>query len=230
MSRTRGRSQSKMEKDHYPTPLGAIVPMVKVVADIYHKWGDTTPSIILDLGAGDGRIAFSVQEVFHSKPFLPFRQPRLVGVELPSKGKRVRGGKIRMVRGVYPNCWDKVFGVCSDIVHCPINMAIVSNPPFSQADTFFRHAVSMLHTEPRVGSRSVVAMLQKLNFLGSKKRKDFWKKYPPSYIVILVPRPGFVGGGTDAAEYGWFIWKKESKSKMTKIVIGEWDKLRAKRR
>lgn len=74
---------------------------------------------------------------------------------------------------------------------------VVTNPPFSLAKEFVTHAKS--HADE-------VFMLLRLNFLGAKKRKDWWKQHEPDAIFVLSDRPDFTGDGGDACEYGWFYW------------------------
>lgn len=74
---------------------------------------------------------------------------------------------------------------------------IFTNPPFSIAQEFIEHALSMSTT---------VVMLLRINFLGSQKRYDFWRQFPPDGMFILSKRPSFTGKGTDATDYAWFVW------------------------
>ena len=49
--------------------------------------------------------------------------------------------------------------------------------------------------------------LQRVNFLGSIKRIDFWENFGhPDKFPILVPRPRFTAGRSDSCEYAWYIW------------------------
>lgn len=77
---------------------------------------------------------------------------------------------------------------------------VISNPPFSLAEEFVSHAISI--TEDREGS---IAMLLRLNFLASKKRSDLFKRWKPD-VYVLSKRPSFTADGhTDATEYAWFL-------------------------
>ncbi len=62
--------------------------------------------------------------------------------------------------------------------HC-----IVTNPPFSIAKSFVTHALEISQE---------TFMLLRLNFLGSKERKEWWKKHEPAAIFVLSERPNFV--------------------------------------
>jgi hypothetical protein len=80
---------------------------------------------------------------------------------------------------------------------------VVTNPPFSLAIEFCDHAIKRaLH----------VFMLLRLNFLASKKRRDWWLKHRPDALFILSERPSFTDNGkTDATDYAWFYWGKTYK-------------------
>lgn len=79
---------------------------------------------------------------------------------------------------------------------------IVTNPPFSISMPFIIKSLTEAKT---------VCYLQRLNWLGSQKRRDFWNNNIPDKLFVLENRPHFLKelglkGGTDATEYGWFIW------------------------
>ena len=81
---------------------------------------------------------------------------------------------------------------------------IVTNPPFSISLDFIKKSLTEAKT---------VCYLQRLNWLGSKARKDFWNNNTPDKIFVLSKRPQFkkelgLSGGTDSTEYCWFIWDK----------------------
>ena len=85
---------------------------------------------------------------------------------------------------------------------------IVTNPPYSQAVDFVEHSLKI--TEE--GSR--VAMFLEIQFLEGKKRKEFFKKYPPKYIYVASSRlrcaknGEFDKYGSSAVCYAWFVWEK----------------------
>lgn len=78
-----------------------------------------------------------------------------------------------------------------------VRQAIITNPPFSLALEFCDHA--RRHAPE-------VLMLLRLNFLGAKKRYQWWRRNEPSAIFVLSERPDFTGGGGDSCEYAWFAW------------------------
>jgi hypothetical protein len=78
---------------------------------------------------------------------------------------------------------------------------IITNPPFSITTDFLLKSLSELAPD------GTLAYLQRVNFLGSKLRVPFWAQVGfPNKTPVIVPRPRFVGGGSDSCEYSWFIW------------------------
>lgn len=81
---------------------------------------------------------------------------------------------------------------------------IITNPPFSLSIPFLTKSLQEAET---------VCYLQRLNWLGSQERKDFWNANTPDKIFVLSKRPQFMKemglkSGTDSTEYAWFIWDK----------------------
>lgn len=82
---------------------------------------------------------------------------------------------------------------------------IITNPPFNQAQAFTEHALEM------VFKRGLVIMLQRLNWLGSQKRKPMWQKLPLAAVYVHSKRPGFdpeKPSKTDSTEYAHFVFCK----------------------
>lgn len=78
------------------------------------------------------------------------------------------------------------------------NGTVLTNPPFSLALEFCDHAIK--HS-------GNVFMLLRLNFLASRKRREWWRSNKPSALFILSERPSFTDdGATDATDYAWFYW------------------------
>lgn len=85
----------------------------------------------------------------------------------------------------------------------PIADWIVGNPPYRDAEEHVLHALKIA----RVG----VALLLRLNFLSGQGRYfRLWANGPvPLHSVhVLAARPSFTGGGTDAIDYGFFVWTR----------------------
>jgi len=78
---------------------------------------------------------------------------------------------------------------------------IITNPPFSLTVEFIRKSMSEL------ADGGTMVYLQRVNFLGSKCRLNFWAEIGfPDKTPVIVPRPRFVKGGSDSCEYMWMIW------------------------
>lgn len=79
---------------------------------------------------------------------------------------------------------------------------IITNPPFSLALPFVRHA---LECAPKV------AMFLRLQFLEGKERGEFFKKHPPIRIYLFSERlncdPASNGSGGMMC-FAWFIWER----------------------
>lgn len=80
---------------------------------------------------------------------------------------------------------------------------IITNPPFSLTCEFLEKSLMELKPD------GTLIYLQRVNFLGTKKRVPFWQKVGmPNKFPVLVPRPRFVGAGSDSTEYAWFIYDR----------------------
>jgi hypothetical protein len=110
-------------------------------------------------------------------------------VQLPEQQKD--WAEIRQGRDYLATRWEYPFDL------------IITNPPFSLTEQFLEKSLTELAPD------GTLAYLQRLNYLGSIKRVEFWKRigFPPK-TAVLVPRPKFVSGGSDSCEYAWFIWDK----------------------
>lgn len=79
---------------------------------------------------------------------------------------------------------------------------IITNPPFTLAKEFLEKSLT---------ESDCVCYLLRLNYLGSSKRKPFWKQVgTPNKLLVLIKRPSFTGKGTDATEYAWFCWDRSN--------------------
>ena len=80
---------------------------------------------------------------------------------------------------------------------------IITNPPFGIAQEIIEHSFNF------VNNSGYIVILQRLNFLGSKKRFAFWEKNKPYQIYVHHKRMSFTeNGATDSIEYAHFVWKK----------------------
>jgi len=85
---------------------------------------------------------------------------------------------------------------------------IITNPPFQFALEIIEKALD----DVRDGGH--VIMLQRVNFLGSQKRKGFFDRNMPKAVYVHSNRIKFfhpeIGTGTDSIEYAHFCWDKYS--------------------
>lgn len=83
---------------------------------------------------------------------------------------------------------------------------IITNPPFSLAIEFAQHAMKFRRCE-----MSLVCLLLRVNFLGSRKRAEWLRaNMPTSHVTPARPSFGKLNKhgkkGTDATEYAWMLW------------------------
>jgi hypothetical protein len=77
---------------------------------------------------------------------------------------------------------------------------IITNPPFSKAEEFIKHAMEM---------QKSCAFLLKSQFWHAKKRYDLFWENPPAYVLPLTWRPDFLSGdraGHPTMECAWTVW------------------------
>lgn len=91
---------------------------------------------------------------------------------------------------------------------------ILMNPPFRLAEEFVRRALA----EAR--SNTWVVALLRLNWLAGMKRAKFHRDHP-SNVYVLPRRPSFTGKGTDACDYGWFVWRRYSGGQWQILAVGD---------
>jgi hypothetical protein len=103
-----------------------------------------------------------------------------------------------------PNRADASGAQCADfltIAPDPRFDLVITNPPFSLALEFAKHALQFL----RPGG--TLALLLRLNWLASGKRSEWLRDNTPS-LYVLPKRPSFSADGkTDATDYAWFVWR-----------------------
>ncbi|MDP4487286.1 SAM-dependent methyltransferase [Pseudoalteromonas piscicida] len=82
---------------------------------------------------------------------------------------------------------------------------IITNPPFRLSQEFVDHSLKM------VRDGGVVVMLQRLNWLGSIKRKPMWQSVPLASVYVHSKRAAFnpeKPSKTDSIEYAHFVFCK----------------------
>lgn len=84
-------------------------------------------------------------------------------------------------------------------------ITVVTNPPYPLTREFVEHSLKFAQ---------VACFLLRLNFLGGRDRREFTERSNPG-IFVLPNRPCWDGHGSDACEYGWFVYGDPS-------VAGRW--------
>lgn len=90
----------------------------------------------------------------------------------------------------------------------------MSNPPFALAREFIERWFDF------VKDGGYVIYLLRLNFLGSKARKEFFDKMMPKYIYVHHKRMSFSEDGkTDSIEYAHMVFQKGYTGKTSELQI-----------
>lgn len=89
---------------------------------------------------------------------------------------------------------------------------IITNPPFNCAQEIIENSFDVLN------QNRFAAFLLKLSFLEGQKRKAFFEKFPPKYVLVCSHRVNIWRNGEETNEngkrwastmaYAWFIWQK----------------------
>ncbi len=90
---------------------------------------------------------------------------------------------------------------------------IISNPPFYLAEDFIKKSLEF------VNDGGYVVMLLRLNFFGSKKRKQIFENNMPEYCFVHHKRISFMKGATDSIEYAHFVWRKGTNNDYCKTYV-----------
>lgn len=104
---------------------------------------------------------------------------------------------------------DRGYGAQMDFFLIPnFTGDIITNPPYSIAEEFVRHALDI------IPEGNKVVMFLKLTFLEGQKRKKLFIEYPPIRVWVTSSRlkcaknGKFDDMGSSAAAYAWYIWEK----------------------
>lgn len=91
---------------------------------------------------------------------------------------------------------------------------IITNPPFLLGREIVEKALD------DVAEGGFVIMLLRLNFFGSKKRKDMFEKQLPKYSFVHNRRISFTPDGkTDSIEYQHCVWQKGHCPDFTQLKV-----------
>lgn len=90
---------------------------------------------------------------------------------------------------------------------------IITNPPFNIAKEIIEKSLE------DVKEGGFVIMLLRLNFFGTKDRKQFWENNMPVMTFVHHKRISFTKGATDSIEYMHCVWQKGINQNFTKLII-----------
>lgn len=186
MSSTK-RGGLRSEADFYITPPWCVHRLVENV--------DLPGGIWLEPAAGDGTLIRSVMEKrsdidWYATELREECQPLLQ----PLVGSKLRIGDFLAMP-------DSDFLGSPEALLPEKAQVLITNPPYRLAQEFIERSLRLAHH---------VAMLLRLNFLGSEQRHVFMEMCPPD-VHILPNRPVFSYNkfgklGTDSPEYAWMVW------------------------
>lgn len=77
---------------------------------------------------------------------------------------------------------------------------IITNPPFNLAYEFIVQGLKL--------SDKCLALLLPIRYLTGKKRAKLYYKNPPAKIIVIPNKVDFLGFGSPAMEFAWFVWEK----------------------
>lgn len=77
---------------------------------------------------------------------------------------------------------------------------IITNPPFHLAYEFIVQGLNL--------SEKCLALLLPIRYLTGKKRAKLYAKFPPAKVIVIPNKVDFLGFGSPAMEFAWFVWEK----------------------
>ena len=180
------RGAVRNEADFYPTPPNAVYALLKAIPECGWEMDDDT--LWLEPAVGDGAIIRAVEAYAknnHSDEcwthYPGWHTCDIRPMETPHKS-------LKHVTGDFMEVYDELDGDYS---------VIITNPPFSLAQEMIDTTANLMGPF----SSTMVIMLQRLDFLGTIKRSEWWQKRLPDWIGVLSERPF-----PDACEYAWYVW------------------------
>ena len=180
--------------DFYPTPLPVVMGFLKVFLPretwMPHPGLVNNHFSILDPGAGSGNIC---------------RALRMHGYTGDLTAVEIRDEETTALSNL-PNPTPKI--IIQDFLKWTPDRRYdlaIGNPPFSLAKEF---ALKCFECADRT------ALLLRLGFLATERRRKFWEAHPVDKLYVVVNRPSFVNGGNDSQEYAWFVWDGSGRQEM----------------
>jgi len=186
MSRA-GAKADREQNDNYPTPRWCVGQIVRALERTYPQ---ALEGALLDPCAGSGNIL----DVLRLNDYT-----RLRAVEIRPDCEEPLTKIVGPGNVLIGDFLKELSYHCAEADEGPVN--VVMNPPYTLAQEFVD---ACLELEPVCW----VTVLLRVGFLESFDRALWWEDRPPVELFGLKKRPSFVGGGTDGATYGWFVWRR----------------------
>lgn len=185
----------RVENDVYETPPELAKAIITRLALIVPE-----PAFIIEPSAGSGAFIKACKETWNSS--------KICAVDLrpECEQKCISSGANEFHLSTWENASKTL----------PIANLIVGNPPYKFAKEHTDLALE------HIQENGHVAFLLRLGFLGSRKRYSFWHESHFKALIPISGRPSFTGGGTDAHEYGIFIWQRGYAGE-TKLLTPIWN-------
>lgn len=184
------RGAIRHESDFYETPEYCVIAFLHKLRKLSIHTNVLIPENVLEPCAGHGAIIRAFDK--YRSTVLGAPPPQWTAIEIREEAqKHLEPWNIGRDRAYIQDflTWKPLNGERFDLC--------ITNPPFDLALPIIEHAMTMA---------DIVAMLLRVNFVGSQKRSE-WHRDHPSDLGVLDCRPSFKeDGSTDSIEYGWFIW------------------------
>ena len=175
--------RERAKSDFYPTPIELCRSVIEQTIPV-----DFKPAFICDPGAGNGVWGRALRE------FPKYNYSILDGIEIENIEPSV--GYTYWINENFLKFYPRIY----------LYDLIIGNPPYSLAEEFVRHSLSML------SDNGYLIFLLRLAFLESLERYEnngLWVEFPPKFMHTCVRRPSFTGNRkTDATAYGVYVWQK----------------------
>jgi len=203
------RGYVRHASDYYVTPIPAIVHFLK-------EWAKDEPALksvrqILDPCAG------GTMQKADGTNALPKSYPvAILRLSIWAQSVAIETLDIR------PDSTAEFIGDYLTLNPVTIPDLIITNPPFSLAQEITEKALR------DVTPSGFVVMLQRINWLGSEKRREWWQANMPQRIYVHSERMNFTPGQRnaqgklmhgDSIEYAHFVWRRESGNKSSQLRV-----------
>jgi len=139
------------------------------------------------------------REVFSGAVWEPCSGDGAIAREIEARGFTVHASDLRDCPDIYGQQGVDVF----DLRYAE---NVITNPPFWNALAIAEHLISVTTYK--------VALLLRIEFLGSQSRRRFFQEHPPVRVYPLPARPVFAVGGNRSSkqstqwDFGWYVWER----------------------